>query len=196
MAAVTSAVLGAAGLVMGGVKAYDGSKRASNAKNELNSYERESLDNAFKEIKISTLGADLLREENAKTSAGLTYASQLSGARGIMTNIPKIISGTHQINQEAAKLLDDQQMRREYAIAGDNARIEGMLENRDIANIGALSSQIDAGNQDMYEGIMGGLSVAGSINNYSDGFSGKNDTSKTTSFKVNPSILKPLKLKY
>lgn len=159
MAAVTSAVLGAAGLVMGDVKAYDGSKRASNAKNELNSYERESLDNAFKEIKISTLGADLLREENAKTSAGLTYASQLSGARGIMTNIPKIISGTHQINQEAAKLLDDQQMRREYAIAGDNARIEGMLENRDIANIGALSSQIDAGNQDMYEGIMGGLSA-------------------------------------
>ena len=159
MAAITSAVLGGAGLIMGGVQAYNGSKRASNAQKELNSYERESLDNAFKEIKISTLGADLLREENAKTSAGLTYASQLSGARGIMANIPKIISGTHQINQEAAKLLDDQQVRREYAIAGDNARIEGMLENRDVANIGALSSQIDAGNKDMYEGIMGGLSA-------------------------------------
>ena len=106
------------------------------------------------------MGSDLLREENARTSAGLTDALQQSGTRGIIGGIPRVVSATNQINQDAAKLLDDQQQRREYAIAGDNARIEGITEDRDNGNIAGLSSQVDAGRQDMWDGIMGGLSGA------------------------------------
>jgi len=159
-AAVTSAVIGGAGLVMGGIKAIDGAKRSKNARKELNAYERQSLDNAFEDISVSTMGSDLLREENARTSSGLTDALQQSGTRGIIGGIPRVIGATNTINQEAAKLLDDQVQKREYAIAGDNVRIEGMTEERDNANIDALSSQVDAGRQDMWDGIIGGLSSA------------------------------------
>lgn len=160
MAAVTAAVIGGAGLLMGGVKAIDGAKRSKNEKRELNAYERESLDNAFKDISISTMGSDLLREENARTSAGLTDAVQQSGTRGIIGGIPRVVSATNEINQEAAKMLDDQVQKRDYAIANDNIRIETMKNDIDNANIGALSSQVDAGRQDMWDGIMGGLSSA------------------------------------
>lgn len=152
MAAVTSAVLGTG---MGLYQAFSGNKQKNEANRALSEYERQELDNAYKDIQISTMGSDLLREENARTSAGLIDAMQQGGSRAIIGGVPKVVGATNQINQQAAKMLDDQMMNRDYAIAGDNARIEGITENRDNANINALSSQAQAGQQDMWSGIMG-----------------------------------------
>lgn len=152
MAGITSAVLGTG---MGLYQAFSGSNREDNANRALNDYERQELDNAYKDIQISTMGSDLLREENARTSAGLIDTMQQAGTRAIIGGVPKVIGATNQINQQAAKMIDDQVMNRDYAIAGDNARIEGITENRDNANINALSSQSQAGRQDMWSGIMG-----------------------------------------
>ena len=191
MAAITSAVIGGAGLVMGGIKAIDGAKRSKNAKNELNAYERETLDNAFKDISISTMGSDLLREENTRTSAGLTDALQQSGTRGIIGGIPRVVAATNEINQQAAKMLDDQVQNREYAIAGDNVRIEGMKERRDNDNIGALSSQVDAGRNDMWDGIMGGINAAGSMANSLGGLSSGARQAVDSVSTLNPQAIAP-----
>lgn len=159
-AAVTSAVIGAAGLGMSAYQAIDGANRSKKAQRELNNYERQELNNAFENIQISTMGSDLLREENARTTANLVDATQMGGARTIIGGIPRIVGTTNDINQEAAKMLDDQVRQREYAIAQDNARIEGITENRDMANISALSSQVEAGRQDMWSGFGSALSSA------------------------------------
>jgi hypothetical protein len=151
-AAITSAALGVG---MAGYQIYQGSQQKKEGQRELSEYERQELDNAFKEISISTYGSDLLREENARTSAGLIDAARQGGSRSIIGAIPKVVGATNQINQQAAKLIDDQAINREYAIAGDNARIEGITENRDIQNINAIGSKIQAGNQDMWSGMMG-----------------------------------------
>lgn len=152
MAAITTAALS---LGMAGYQAIEGDKQRKAARRALNDYERQELDNAFKDISISTYGSDLLREENARTSAGLVDAAQQGGSRSIIGAIPKIVAATNEINQEAAKNLDGQVINRDYAIAGDNARIEGITENRDNANIAALSSQEQAGKQDFWNGLMG-----------------------------------------
>lgn len=157
MAAVTTAAIGVAAA---GYQIYNAEQKKKAAQKELNSYERQELNNAFENVQVSTMGSDLLREENARTSASLINAAQLSGTRSIIGGIPKIVSSTNAINQEAAKLIDDQVVKREYAIAGDNARIEGITENRDIANISALSSQIDSANQDKWNGINSAITSA------------------------------------
>ena len=160
MAAVTSAVVGAAGLGMSAYQSIDGANRQKKAQRELNNYERQELNNAFENVQISTMGSDLLREENARTSANLVDATQMGGARSIIGGIPRIVGATNDINREAAKMLDDQVQKREYSIAQDNARIEGITENRDISNIAGLSSQVDAGRQDMWSGFGSALSSA------------------------------------
>lgn len=160
MAAATSAIIGGAGLALSGIQAIDGANRSKKGERELNNYERQELNNAYENISISTMGSDLLREENARTTSNLVDATQLGGARSIIGGIPRIAATTNQINQEAAKMLDDQVREREYAIAGDNARIEGITENRDISNINALSSQVDSGRQDMWSGFGSALSSA------------------------------------
>lgn len=159
-AAVSSAIIGGAGLVMSGVQAIDGMNRSKKAQRELNNYERQELNNAFEDVQISTMGSDLMREEGARTTANLVDATQMGGARTVIGGIPRVIGASNEINREAAKMLDDQVQRREYAIAQDNARIEGITENRDIANINALSSQVEAGRQDMWSGFGSALSSA------------------------------------
>lgn len=152
MAAITTTALG---LGLGAYKAIDGANRRRDAERELDNYQRQELNNAYKEMPISTFGSDLLREENARTSANLVDALRMGGSRSIIAGIPKVVGMTNQINQEAAKMIDGQVINRNYAIAGDNARIEAMTEARDNQNIAGYSSQANAGRQDMMDGLMG-----------------------------------------
>lgn len=162
MAGVSTAVLGAG---LGAYKAITGAKERRDAERTLNNYERTELTNAYENMPISTMGADLLREENARTSANLVDALRMGGTRSILGGIPKVVSATNEINRAGAKMLDDQVINRNYNIAGDDIRIQGMKEARDNQNIAALSSRANAGRQDMWDGIMGIASgVAAGVN--------------------------------
>lgn len=152
MAAVTSAAIT---IGVSGYMAYNASEQKKEAKRALNSYDRQDLKNPFENVQISTVGSDLLREESGRTSANLVDAAQSGGARAIMGAIPKIQAYTNSENRDIQKYLDDQYQKREYAIAGDETNLRAMKENRDNANISALSSQIDKADQDMWNGISG-----------------------------------------
>lgn len=158
MAAITTAAIGA------GVSAYtiaNAEKQKKDAKRALNGYERQSLDNAFDNVQISTLGSDLLREDGARTSATMVDSLQNGGSRAIIGGLPKVASYTNEIEKEAAKLLDRQFIEREYARAGDEVAMRGIKENRDINNINAISSTYNAGQQNSQNGILGlGSSLA------------------------------------
>lgn len=160
MAAITTAAIGVG---IAGYQVAKGVKDAKDAKRALSQYERQELDNAYKDIQISTFGEELLREENARTSAGLTDAARNGGSRSIIGAIPKVVGATNEINQQAAKLIDGQVIDREYAIAQENARIKGITERRDEQNIGALGSQVMAGEQNTWSGMMGVASGLGNL---------------------------------
>ncbi len=158
MAAITTAVISAG---MAGYQIYQGAEQKKKAKQALNNYERQELDNAFEDIQISTMGSDLMREENQRNMATAVDVMGQAGDRAIIGGIPKLVSTMNNANQEARAYLDNQVQKRDYAIAGDNQRIEGIQENRDTANINALGQQVQAGNQDMWSGKMGmGSSLA------------------------------------
>ncbi|QRE03520.1 hypothetical protein [Flavobacterium psychrophilum] len=160
MAAITTAAISVG---VSGYMAYDASEKKKQAKNEMNDYERQSLDNAFKHVQISTVGTDLMREENQRTTSNLVDASQDAGVRGIMGAIPKIQAQNTDANQEAKASLDNQIIKRDYAIAGDEQELRGLREQRDNSNIAALSSQINKADQDMWNGIGGAMSGMSSM---------------------------------
>lgn len=162
MAAITTAAIG---LAASGYQVYSSEKKKKQAQNELNNYERQELTNAFENVKISTMGSDLLKEENARNTANLVDATRIAGDRTIIGGIPRIVASSNEVSREAAKMLDDQVKQKEYAIAGDKTRIQGITENRDISNISALSSQVDAANQDKWNGINGAISSIYSLGN-------------------------------
>lgn len=178
MAAITTTAIGVG---ISGYMAYQGEQDKKKAQAELNSYERQDLNNAFENVKISTIGSDLLREESQRTSANLVEASRNAGIRGILGGIPKIQEFTNNINREGQKILDDQVLKREYAIAGDDVKLRGEKEDRDISNISALSSQVQKGEADMWNGI-GGVSKGISYGANNIDFSKPETTDTSSSF--------------
>lgn len=156
-----AALVGGAGALMSGYQAITGAKEKRRAQRELNNYERQELDNAFAEMPISMEGIDYMSDANAGTTAAMADAARNGGTRGIIGAVPKIVGASNAMNANIARYLDEQYNRRNQLIAGDNARIEGIRENRDNMNISALSSQVQAGNQNFWDGMMGfGSSLA------------------------------------
>ncbi|MCP1996648.1 hypothetical protein [Flavobacterium sp. HSC-61S13] len=159
-AAITSAAIGVAAA---GYSIYEGEQKKKKAKDELNNYERETLTNAFENIQISTVGTDLLREESQRSTANVIDVIQGTGSRGISATLPRIQAETNSVNRQIQKDLDDQVIKRDYAIAEDDIRIRGTKENRDNQNINALSSQFQAGDAMTQNGVFGGMSALASM---------------------------------
>lgn len=156
MAAATGALItGGIGLGLGAYQAIAGNKMRRSAQRELNSYERQALDNVYEDIGINTAGSDLILENGQQGAATMVDAAQQGGSRSIIGAIPRVGSYLTETGQQAARNLDSQYINRDYAIAGDNATIRGINENRDNQTIAALSSEVNAGRQDMFGGLMG-----------------------------------------
>ncbi len=157
MAAITSASIG---LAAAGASIYQGEQQKKKAKEEMNSYQRQELDNAFERVGISTVGTDLMREEAQRTTANVVDALQGGGSRGLAL-LPAVQANTNQVNRQIQKDIDDQIIQRDYAIAGEDSRIMGIKEQRDNQNIAALGSQYMAGEQNMMNGINGAIAGVG-----------------------------------
>ncbi len=192
MAAVTSAIVGGAGLLMSGYQMYQGQKDKKEAERALRNYERQDLVNPYENMQISTVGSDIMREETGRNVATMVDASRNAGIRGIYGNIPKIVSYSNAMNNETRAYLDDQVQRRNYAIAGDETAIREINEMRDNANLAGIGNRMEVGRQDMWSGIRGmgasamylanNLDVNGNSFNPSSDFSGGIGWKPTTDF--------------
>jgi len=158
MAGATTGAMAVAGGINAGLSGgqfLSGMSERKRAKRALENYQRQELNNAFRDVQISTLGSDLMREENARNMATATDTMAQAGDRSIVGGLPKIVAQTNIANQEARNYLDGQAIKRNYAIGQDEQQIRSIKEARDNANISALSSQVNSANQDMWNGLKG-----------------------------------------
>lgn len=152
MAAVTTAITGAA---TAGFQIYQGIKQENEANKLMSEFDRQELENVYKDMQISTVGSDLMREESGRTSASLVDASRNAGVRGVFGAIPKIAAQNNSQNREAQVYLDDQVQRRDYNIAKDNQRIQSMQEQRDNQELAGIGQLQQTGQQNVFSGIRG-----------------------------------------
>lgn len=162
---VASAVSAGLGAGMGIYNMIAGANQKSAAKRALDSYQRQTLDNAYKNTQVSTLGADRQREEQARLAATQVEALQGSGTRGLIGGLGRVEAGSQELNAQIGANLDAQQKQIDQMRAEDDARIRSMQEARENADLAALSSQYQAGRQDMQMGmgqVIQGIGGAGS----------------------------------
>lgn len=154
MAGITSAAIGVG---VAGLSAYQGAQQKKRGEEALE-YERQNIEKGsspYEHIQISTLGADLMREETQRQSAMAYDVLGQAGDRAILGGVGRVVAQNNLANREAQAYLDDQAIRREYAIASDEVALRQMREQRDYENIAAANSQIQAGRQAFQGGIMG-----------------------------------------
>lgn len=166
------AISGGLGLGMGLYQSIAGAKEKREAQNALENYQRQQLQNVYDNTAVSTLGADRQIENQARLASGQISALQGAGVRGLIGGLGRVEAGNQNVNQQIAADLDQQQKQIDFARAGDQANIRTMQENRENADISALSSQYMAGKQDQNTG-MGNIALgAGMLGNAFGGMSG------------------------
>jgi len=144
---------GAMGVGFGMYNMIKGAKKVREATRALENYERQELENIADGLSVSTLGADLLREENARISASNIEALRGAGTRGIIGGSGRVSAETNRMNRDISADLDMQQKEIDQIEARDRAVIRNMQENREIGDINALSSQIVAGEEQRQAGF-------------------------------------------
>lgn len=165
MAAITTTALG---LGLSGYQAYQGAKAKRQGEKALQDYNRQDLDNSnpYEAIPISTVGSDIMREETQRTSANSIDAIRNMGMRGASL-LPGVIAANNNANRESRNYIDDQIIKKNYAIAGDDVTTRAMKEDRENADLAGIGNEIQVGRQDMWSGFRGfGNSAMYAMNNY------------------------------
>ena len=150
--ATTMAIIGGAASAFQAVK---GAQEASAAKDALNNLKLPEWQNPYENAQVSTLGADLQRQESQRTASSNIEALQGAGVRGLVGGVGRVQGEQQQLDQQIAADLDRQQKELDQQKAQAYMQIKGVEEQRYRGDVAALSSQVNQGNQMMWAGITG-----------------------------------------
>jgi len=180
-----------AGLGASAYQMIDSAEKANSAENALANYERQKLKNIAEDLQVSTIGADRRRESLAQLSAGQVDALR-GDSRTLLGGIGRVEANNNLVNAEISSDLDMQQKEIDRMIAGDEANIRGMQENREVGDISALSSQVNAGNQNFNQAMGNAFQSAGMLANNIGRNANPNTTTNTASgYDANGKFIEP-----
>lgn len=161
--ATATAISGGIGVISGGAKFFEGRRMQKRAQAAIDAFEYQKLNNAYDDVKVSTLGSDLQREEMARSNAMHTQALQKSGTRGLIGGLGRLQSATNQMSQQIGAGLDQQQKQIDFARAQDNVRIQSMTERRQAEQLAGLGQQLAVGRNIKYQGVGDVINGIGTI---------------------------------
>lgn len=171
--AITQGVTGSMSVGMGIQDSVRGSRQARQAKNALDNYKRQRLNNVAVGLDPSTLGSDLQRQEQARLASGQISALQGAGARGLIGGLGRVEVGNQTVMQQTGADLDMQQKQIDQLYAQDQAEIRNMQERREYSDIAALSSQYQQGIERARQGKSNIIKGVGQVgNSFSMGMGG------------------------
>lgn len=164
MAATTAAVIGGISAAIGAAgglqQMIGGAKQKRAAMNAARRFRRQELTNLAEGRQVSTLGADLARQEMARTTATSIGALQAGGIRGVVGGLGAIQESTNRGAQQIGLQLDQQQQQIQQQQMQESQNIRAMQEQRDNQELANLQAQANAGAQMQQQG-MAGIAQAG-----------------------------------
>lgn len=149
--AATGAAISAGGALS---KAISGAQRARKMQDAIANYQRQDLTNTVRgNIGVSTLGADLAREEMARGTATSVDALASGGVRGMVGGIGRVQQANNTTQREIGADLDRQQQQIDQMVIQDDQRIRQMQERREEQDLAGMGAELNAGRQDQYSGV-------------------------------------------
>tara|TARA_R110000851_G_scaffold27764_4_gene77875 strand:- start:18490 stop:19014 length:525 start_codon:yes stop_codon:yes gene_type:complete len=139
-----------------------GAVQASKAKKAIDNYRRQELTNIADGLSVSTLGADLAREEMARAAATSVNMLQQTGSRGA-ASVGQVTKAVGDQSLKIAANLDEQQKNIDAIRAKDELRIQTTMEARENADLAGLGQQQAVGQQNLFGGIAGAGTAIGQM---------------------------------
>jgi hypothetical protein len=147
----------------GAAQAVQGAKRAKEAKKALENFQRQELQNVAKDLRVSTLGAEMQTLSATRQAESTVQALRSGGVRGIVGGAGQVGAQQAQVQQQISADLDRQEAARQQAIAQEESNIRGMKEKRESTEIAGLGQEMAAGREQMWTGIQGVASSAAAL---------------------------------
>lgn len=185
MATATGIIAGASGVAGGVSKFFEGRKMQRQAQELINNFEWKNLENPYEELEVSTMGADLQREEAARMSATNVDAIRAGGNRAL-ANIGRVQAQNNLMNREIGADLDKQQKTIDYSKAQDDVRIREMLEKRQSDELAGYGNMLNQGLGMKYQGIGNVVNAFGAAAQFAAGLDNPSNDSDKSSNSDNP----------
>lgn len=180
--ATATAATAAIGLAGGAAKFFEGRKMQRQAQQLIDNFEWQDLENAYTNKQVSTLGSDLMREENARAMSTATGALREGGSRALIGGLGKVVSQSNTTNREIAANLDEQQKALDLAAAADDVRIRSMVEERQANELAGYGEMLQQGRSMKNAGFSEGLNAIGGLGvGLAGSFSGLSSVPQTMS---------------
>lgn len=155
-----------------GVQMASGISRKRKAKRALENFKRQDLKNVTKDLKVSTLGAELQAQEQARRFSTSVDALRSGGVRGVVGGLGRQEQLQQLGTQRISADLDRQQMAIDRMAAQDEARIRGMQEARESGAVAGLGMEIASADAQLQQGAMGLAQSAASAATFIPGTTG------------------------
>lgn len=136
-------------------KQKEGRKMQREAQQRIDSFKWQDLTNPYKTLQVSTLGADLRREEAQLTESGVIDTLQQSGTRGVLGGTGALQTNQNKLNRDIAVNLDEQQKDIDKMAAQEDARIRDIQEQRQQAELAGYGQMLSTGMNMNYAGQAG-----------------------------------------
>jgi len=161
------------GVLGGAVQMISGASQANRARKALDAYTRQNLTNKYEDLQVSTLGAELQKDQLSQSTATGVDVLRSSGDRAIAGGLYKIIG---QESLEARRIgaeLDQQQKQNDILRAQDEVRLQTMMERREEQDLAGIGQQLNVGQQNVQRGLgtiaQAGMTFANAMGNNPSG---------------------------
>lgn len=154
---------GAVSVVGGVTQSIMSAKKAKKAEDAIKNYKRQELTNAYEDVRVSTLAADLQREELARATASSVQALRAGGIRGVIGGVGKVQENNILSSRAIGADLDRQQKNIDQLRANDEVRIQQDMERREEQDLAGLGNELNTQRQNTTNGINSAISGVGSI---------------------------------
>jgi hypothetical protein len=143
----------AVGAIGGYSKWREGRKMQKKAQALIDDFEWQELKNPYKDLQVSTMGADLMKEQNARAVSTATQALRGAGTRGLVGGLATVQNQSNTMNKEIASNLDEQRKAIDFASAGEEGKIRDMMENRQANELAGYGQMLNVGMGMKYGGV-------------------------------------------
>lgn len=143
------------GAVGGIAQTIIGAGQARRARKAIENYDRQEITNLSTGLKVSTKGADLAKQELARTNATTVSALKEGGVRALMGGLPKVQESTVDQLSKIGADLDEKVMDVQLQEVAGAEKARDMIERREEGDLGGLGQQLNTGQQTVASGLAG-----------------------------------------
>ena len=157
---MASAIGGAIG---GFGKIKEGKRMQRAGQQGIDNFEWQDLSNPYKELSISTAGAEMRADEAARAAATGVEALRGGGQRALVGGLGRVQAQNNLVNRDIAANLDEQQKAIDMSAAGQDVNIQAMKEKRQADELAGYGNMIDVGMDMRQSGVGDIVSGLGAI---------------------------------